>query len=82
MDIFFLKNIVCLNIFSSTTRSKPTKARGRPDAGHKRGTVGSRHKLATLFRSCTTTMGDHLPEGPLPDHHGHKWKTPVHSHLR
>ena len=64
----FLENLLCSNVFSSTTRSKPAKARGSPDVGDAWGAAGCSYKLAPIFRSSITAMGDHFTKGPMLDH--------------
>lgn len=78
----FLENFLCLNACSSATRSEPAQAGGSTDAGHARGAAGSGHQLAPIPGSRVAALGDHLPEGPLPDHDGHEREAAVHPHLR
>lgn len=69
-------------LFSPAAGPQHAEGGGGSDGGHAGRAAGRGDQLAPVSGGGAAEVGHHLPEGPLPHHHGHQRQAALRAHLR
>ena len=69
-------------VSSPAAGPEPAPARGGGDDASAGRGAGGGHQLAAVTGGCAPTLGNHLPQSPLPHQSGHGREAPLRPHIR